>query len=225
VPLRIARSLLLLLVVVAAASSALADPDTWYAETVSESSRGFLVTHYWSKGPWLRSETVIQGHRVVTIVNGERYSIIDALTQEGVSIQRAPAAIAEDKTRGRPFATEFQELMAMGGEKVDEQPVNGVLTDVYRATDDRGRSTVWVTHDEPHFPVRAEYYSRMTKERSVTSYVNWLSALSIPDSFFEPAPDVKLEHVTYEQYVERSRKEPVGPAPVMHRQLLHGRRK
>ena len=45
-----------------------------------------------------------------------------------------------------------------------------------------------------------------------------------PDSFFLPPPDVKLEMVTYESYLERAPKERVGPAPPMHRELLHGSR-
>jgi hypothetical protein len=221
----LARPLLLLAIALLLAAPARGQDATWYAETVAQSERGFLVTHYWSKGAKLRAETVIQGHRIVTMVSGELYTIVDALTLEGVAIRRSPAAIAEDAKRGRPFASELDDVLADGGEKVGEQLVNGVQTDVYRATDARGKSTVWVTRDEPRFPVRTEYYSRVTKQESTTSYVNWLSGLPIPDAFFEPDASVKLEHVSYDEYVARTSKEPVGPAPVLFRHLLHGERK
>ena len=44
--------------------------DTWYAQALAHSEIGLNVTHFWSKGPLLRAETVVVGRRVVTIVNG-----------------------------------------------------------------------------------------------------------------------------------------------------------
>lgn len=207
-----------------AGSARAAAPETWYAETVSESDKGFLVTHFWSKGPRMRSETVIRGHRIITIVNGERYVIVDALSQSGVSIRRSPAAIAADATRGRPFANEFRELVARGGERVGEQVVSGRATDVYRVTDGMGKTTVWMAREEPRFPVRAEHYSRRTTQTAVTTYVNWLTQIPIPDAFFEPGPGIEIEYVEYDDYRKRVRKELVGPAPVLYAPLLHGSR-
>ncbi len=61
-------------------------PDTWYAQAYGQGERGILLTHYWSKGPRFRAEMVIAGHRIVTIVNGEYYTILDVTQGSGVVV-------------------------------------------------------------------------------------------------------------------------------------------
>ena len=50
-----------------------------------------------------------------------------------------------------------------------------------------------------------------------------IADLELSDAFFEPDPRVKLERVEYADYVTRSQTGPVGPAPVLFSNLLHGR--
>ena len=54
-------------------------PNTWYATTVVSGRSGYRSTNYWSKGPALRSQTVLGIHPVVTIVRGDRYWVYDVL--------------------------------------------------------------------------------------------------------------------------------------------------
>ncbi|MCG8590075.1 MAG: hypothetical protein MJE66_12360 [Proteobacteria bacterium] len=217
----------LLLAWILAGTPALAEtPEavSWYAEAVAQGERGFLITHYWSSGPRFRAETVIAGRRIVTLVNGEYYTIIDATLGTGVAIQRDARAVAADAKRGRPFGVEAQEVRAAGGEKVGEERLAGRDLEVYRLTNDAGRRTVWVSPPPSELPVRVETYSRRSGQTQKLDYVNWLSGLPLPAGFFEPDPRIELERVGYEDYVRRSRKEPVGPAPVLFGVLLHGER-
>ena len=45
-------------------------PETWYAQVLGRSDTELNVTHFWSKGPKLRSETVLGGRKIVTVVSG-----------------------------------------------------------------------------------------------------------------------------------------------------------
>ena len=69
---------------------------TWYAQALTRGDAGLNVTHFWSKGAKLRAETVVSGHKVVTIVHGEWYWAYDGLTLDGVAIRRDPRAVALD---------------------------------------------------------------------------------------------------------------------------------
>jgi outer membrane lipoprotein-sorting protein len=209
-----------------AAFAARADaPDTWYAQRLTLGDTPLRVEYFWSKGRKMRSETVVGGFPIVTIVNGEYYYVIDPLRGAGMAIRRSPAALqAEQRDRARrPFATEAEILIEQGAEKVRSEPLGGRLCDVYRITDNAGRREVWVTADALKLPLRIEAFDRMSGSTVRTDFVDWTRSLPIPDSFFEPGSDVKLERMEYDEYVRRSAEGPVGPAPILHMGLLHGR--
>lgn len=221
---RALAALLLVAALLAAwAPSARAQADaSWYAERISTGDAPVRVEHYWSKGPWLRSETVFAGHPIVTLVKGERYMIIDRLNGEGISIQRSPRAIAQDPKRGRPFGNELAALMEEGGEKVGPERIPGGTCDLYRLTDETGRREVCVSQDELQIPVLLRVWMRRTGRSMESRYLGWSRKITIPDAFFEPPPGTRLEPIGYQDYVERAPKEQLGPAPPLHADLLHG---
>jgi hypothetical protein len=194
----------------------------WYAQRVSSGDTPVNVEHLWSKGRRFRSETVWLGHPIATVVNGERYLIIDRLERTGVSIQRSPVAVRQDATRARPFGHEYEALAQAGAEKIGTERIGGRACDLYRLTNDEGRREVCVTPEEDHLPVFRRVWMRASGRSAETSYVEWLRDVDVPDSFFEADPGVTLEHFTYQQYVERAPKERIGPAPPFFRELLHG---
>src|SRR2546427_5335557 len=91
-------------------------PPTWYAQALTRGEAGLNVTHFWSKGAMLRAETVVAGHKIVTIVRGDRYYAYDGLSGEGLAIRREPAVVAEDRADRRPFAREYEILKRQGAE-------------------------------------------------------------------------------------------------------------
>jgi len=196
--------------------------ETWYVSTVSRPGNELVTVHYWSKGPKFRAETVLAGHRIITLVSGEYYYTLDEVSGTGVAIRRSAKAVAADATRGRPFGGEVERVMSRGGEKIKTEKLGQRSFDVYRSTSSEGRTTVWVTGEAPHVPVRVETYVRKTGAEGTLDYVGWLFGLGIADSFFEPSPDITLERVDYQEYVRRAPRELVGPAPVLYRDLLHG---
>ena len=94
---------------------------TWYAQALATTEIGINVTHFWSKGPKLRAETVILGRRIVTIVNGDSYIAYDVLLRRGIIIGRSAAAIARDAPDRRPFGRELEQILGQGGEKVGDR--------------------------------------------------------------------------------------------------------
>ena len=66
---------------------------------LARSEAGINVTHFWSKGPWLRAETVVAGHKVTTIVRGDTYYAYDSILRRGVALKRSEGAIARDAGR------------------------------------------------------------------------------------------------------------------------------
>jgi len=198
---------------------------TWYAQALARGQAGLNVTHFWSKGPMLRAETVVAGHRVVTIVKGDWYYAYDALTNHGIAIRRDPAAIELAAKDGRPFGNEYQSLLEQGAELVRQEEVLGRKTGVFRVTDERGQRELWATLDEERLPLRVEIYDRRSATRRYTDYVNWQSGLGIPDSFFEPEARVQIERIELDDYFARTLKEgPIGPVPVLYGRLLSVRR-
>ncbi|MDH3211404.1 MAG: DUF4412 domain-containing protein [Myxococcales bacterium] len=203
-----------------------AAPETWYARSLARSESALNVTYFWSKGPKMRSETVILGHRIVTIVNGETYYAYDASAGHGIAIGRAAEAIAADAPKRRPFGQEVETLLRQGAEKVGEETVRGRTCDLYRVTDSAGRRQVWTTQDEPRVTIKIEIFNRPTGGRQYIDYDEWLRGLPIADSFFEPSAALRLERFTLEEYLLRSAREgPVGPVPILYADLLHGRSK
>lgn len=202
-----------------------ADEPTWYAQALTRGEAGLNVTHFWSKGARLRAETVVAGHKVVTIVNGKWYYAYDGLNLEGMAIERDPKAIALDRPDRRPFGDEYEVLLDQGAELIREEELVGRKAGIYRVTDRHGRRELWVTMDEAHVPLRMEIYDRRTAGRRYVDYVNWQASLPIPDDFFEPDAGIALERISFDEYLARTlRVGPVGPVPVLYSKLLHLKR-
>jgi hypothetical protein len=195
---------------------------TWYAERITSGDTPVHVEHLWSRGPKLRAETVIGGRPIVTIVNGERYIMIDRVANTGVSIQRSPKAMAADAKRDRPFGNEWKVLEAAGGELVSTERIAGRTCDLYRLTNADGRREICVSQDEARLPLLLKVWSRASSREARTNYLDWTSHLAINDTFFEPDPSTSLEQLSYEDYVRRASDEQIGPAPPFFRELLHG---
>ena len=171
---------------------------TWYAQALGRGNAGLNVTHYWSKGPVLRAETVMSGHRIVTIVKGEWYYAFDELSGRGLAIRRDAGAVARDAPERRPFGNELQVLLDQGAEKVGEEMLWGRLAEIFRITDERGRRELWVTSDDKKLPMRVEIFDRRSGQTGHTEYVVWDASLEIPEAFFEPDPSVELERLEFE---------------------------
>jgi outer membrane lipoprotein-sorting protein len=196
---------------------------TWYAQALARGAGGLNVTHFWSRGPKMRAETVVAGHKVITIVNGDTYYAYDGLGMDGVAIVRAPSAVAHDAPDRRPFGNEAVALIRQGAEKVREDTMFGRKCDVFRRTDRRGRREVWVTRSSPRIPIRIEIFDRQSGRQHQTDYINWQSGLPIPNSFFEPEAGVKFERYTLVEYqLEAAKKSTVGPVPILYLDLLQG---
>jgi len=202
-------------------------PTTWYARSLVQSDAGIIVWDYWSKGRKLRAETIIGGTPILTFVSGEFYTIVDMVAQKGVAIRRSPEALAEDKTRAseRPFGREGEEMIKKGAEFVRSENLSERPTRLYRLTDDRGKTEVWITDDKRKVPVRVIFFARDSGAKATTDYIDWIADLPLADAFFEPDPRVELERVEYADYLKRSETGPVGPAPVLFANLLHGDKK
>ena len=199
-------------------------PDTWYAQALAHSEIGINVTHFWSKGPLLRAETVVVGRRVVTIVNGGTYYAYDGLGRTGVAVGRAPAAIEQDAERKRPFGNELAAVLQQGAESVGFENLGGREVEVFRVTDERGRRQVWVTTGEERLPLRIEVFRRQTGQTLSTDFLNWMSGIPISDAFFEPEPGIDFVHLSFDEYLARQADgKPLGPVPIFYTDLLHGR--
>jgi hypothetical protein len=207
------------------AAPAAAEDETWHAETLTTSPRGLHVTQYWAKGrSRMRAETVVAGHRLVTIVNGKRYYAIDATDGRVVVIERSKRALADDEERPRMVGVEGFLIQERGGEKVKSERLAGRMCDVYKHTDSSGRQQVWVQQDDDgaQLPMRVEVYSRQAAATIRTDYVQWASGLELPERLFEPDPRFPVQELDYDEYVERSSKGDLPPVPVLHSNLLHG---
>lgn len=204
--------------------SARAQEATWWTQRLTFGEGPAFAENLWAKGRRMRAESVVEGQRVVTLVDEKRYVIIDEFRRTGISIARSPRAIGQDAKRRRPFGTELDDLMRDGAEKVGSEMRAGREVDHYRLTRrDGDRDEVWVTQDESRLPLEAVYRERNTGTLSRRVYLRWVET-AFPDELFQPADGVKLEEISYEDYVERSRKGPVGPAPPFYADLLHGTR-
>lgn len=216
------------LVLVAPAAARKGDGDSarqevgFHATTLGRSDFEIVLVQYWSKGARFRSETIVTGHPIVTLVNDRWYYTWDALSGEGYGIKRAKSMVAADRSRARPFGMELKELLDEGGEKVRSEDMNGIPVDVYRVTDDDGRRTLWVDVERFNLPVRLESYSRKTGRTGSMDWINWIPGLVIPDSFFELPKGLEVERFdSYEAYLEKLGEAPVPPAPPLFRYLLH----
>jgi outer membrane lipoprotein-sorting protein len=224
---RVGSALIALLGLGLAPDAAAEDPEapakgkSWYAATIARSDTGFLLTHYWAKGPRMRAQTVAGGRFLVTIVDESTYYVLDPSTGSGVGIARSDLAKQGDTLRARPFGDELSALLRAGGERVGEDVRDGVKLERYQLTNDAGRVQIWVVPDRG-LPIRVERYVRSSSLRENVDYLNWLENPDIADSFFEPSVHFEIERMTYEEYVKRAMTERVGPAPPFYAHLLHG---
>ncbi len=202
-------------------SEALNRPDVWYMESVAQSDMaGFQVAHHWSKGSKFRFETVVDGHPVINIVNGERYYAFDPFEGEGIVIRRSRKAVAQDRRRGRPFGNDHIRLVKEGGEFVREEVLFGKNCKVYRLTNDRGKREIWVDK-KTDLPIRSILFSRATKTESYTDYIGWArDQRYVPDSFFVPDPRIKFAKIQYEAFSKYS--EGGTMVPILFPHLIHG---
>jgi hypothetical protein len=199
-------------------------PPTWYSQALAQGPGGLNVTQFWSKGSKLRAETVVAGHKIITLVNGDWYYAYDATRGHGIRVRRAPQAIAKDSPYRRPFGNEAAKLIKQGAEKIRDEEFHGREVDVYQLTDRLGRRTVWATQDGLGIPVRVEIYNRSTASRQATDYVDWLTGLALPDTYFEPIPGVEIKTYEFEEYLRQTAEVgTVGPVPVLYTDLLRGR--
>jgi hypothetical protein len=199
-------------------------PPTWYSQALAQGPGGLNVTQFWSKGSKLRAETVVAGHKIVTLVNGEWYYAYDATTGHGIRVRRAPEAIAKDAPYRRPFGNETAKLIQQGAEKIREEEFHGREAEVYQLTDRLGRRTIWATKDALNIPLRVEMYTRRTAARQATDYIDWVTGLALSDGYFEPGINVEIETYEFDEYVRRTGMVgAVGPVPVLYTDLLRGR--
>lgn len=199
-------------------------PGSYYSMTLGRSSFDLVVANYWSLGPLLRSQTIIAGHLIVTLVDEKYYYTYDAVTRKGYRIGRSKSAIALDKKRLRPFALDYTDLISEGGEKVREETLNGIQVDVYRVTDQKGRRTLWVTQNSLKFPVKLETYDRQSGRTSVLDWVQWIPGIDLEEEFFEPPPKLDLRRFDdYPSFREALKEGPISPSPPLFHHLLHVR--
>ncbi len=198
-------------------------PTTWFAQVIAHSELGLNVTYFWSKGPMMRAETVVAGHKIVTIVRGDRYYAYDVINQRGISILRTVAALELDAPNRRPFGNELEKLIAQGAEKVREEEVMGRPCDIYRLTNRAGRRDIWVTQGNPSLPIRVEVYNRSRRSHFSTDYLNGQSGFHISDEFFVPHPGIEIKDFELEEYFKHSvEKGPAGPVPILYCDLISG---
>jgi hypothetical protein len=195
---------------------------SWYTQTFVRGDTGLNVTYLWSLKSKFRSESVIRGHKLVTIVNGGTYYVYDALTMTGIAIRRAPAALAAESPDHRPFGNEAQSMIDQGGEKIREESIAGKPAEVYQITDNNGRRIVWVTQDDRRLPIRLEFFSRKAGSTRYKEYVDWVSGLAITDAFFEPEPGIQFERFELDEYIEKTLAKDSATLPILYPELLHG---
>jgi hypothetical protein len=196
---------------------------TWYAQALAQGPGGLNASQFWSKGSKFRAETVVAGHKVVTIVNGEWYTAYDATKGLGIRVRRTEEALANDAPFKRPFGNEAVKLIKNGGEKIRDEVFHGRPAVVYQLTDRLGRRTVWTTADALNIPLRIEFYNRRTANEQSTDYIDWLTGLVIPDAFFDPETRIDIKSYDFEEYARFTAKiGGVGPVPVLYMDLLRG---
>jgi len=196
---------------------------SWYTQTFARGDAGLNVTYLWSLKSKFRAETVVRGHKLVTIVNGETYYVYDALTMTGIAIRRAPAALAAESPDHRPFGNEAQILIDEGGEKIREESIAGKRAEVYQITDENGRRIVWMTQDDRQLPIRIEVFGRKSGSTRYKEYFDWVRGLAVSDAFFEPEPGIQFERLELDEYIENTlAKDSAVMLPILYQELLHG---
>jgi len=196
---------------------------SWYTQTFTRDNTGLNVTYLWALKSKLRAETVIRGHNLVTIVNGDTYYVYDALTKTGIAVRRAPASLAAESPDHRPFGNEAQIMIDQGGEKIREEGITGKRSDVYQITDENGRRIVWVTQDDRRLPIRIEIFNRKSGSTRYKEYADWVMGLPITDAYFEPEPSIQFERFELDEYIAATiAKGYASTLPILYRDLLFG---
>jgi hypothetical protein len=196
---------------------------SWYTQSFARGDAGLNVTHLWSLKSKFRAETVVRGHKLVTIVNGDTYYVYDALTMAGTAIRRAPAALAAESPDRRPFGNEAQFLIDQGGEKIREESIAGKRAAVYQFTDENGRRIIWVTQDDRRLPIRMEFFNRKSGSTRYKEYIDWVSGFAVSDAFFEPEPRIQFERFELDEYIKNTlAKDAAAMLPILYQELLHG---
>jgi hypothetical protein len=196
---------------------------TWYAQALARGPGGLNVTNFWSKGPYMRAETVIAGHKIITIVKDEWYYAYDATLADGIRVRRTPEAIAKDAPYKRPFGNDVVKLIQHGGERIREENFHGREAEVFQLTNRLGRRTIWASKDALNIPLRIELYNRRTRSEQSTDYIDWLTGLTLPDRYFAPDPVVRIVSYEFEEFaLEFAKRGSVGPVPVLYSDLLRG---
>lgn len=197
-------------------------PSTYHATAYVRGSMGIRVIDYWSRGSSMRARTMIAGHPILTLVHGDRYVSIDLMTRQGVSIRRPPNAMAQDAKRVRPFAFELDDVIAEGGEKIEEMEIGGVKAEIWQVRDARGRRKVWVASNVPRVPLRVETFTRALGDTHQLDYSNWIFELDLPADFFLPPAGMQVETYEYDVYSVKAAAGSVPQVPILYPDLLHG---
>ncbi len=196
---------------------------SWYTQSYTRSEIGLTITYLWSLKSKFRAETVLRGHNLVTIVNGDTYYSYDALTMAGIAIRRAPAALAAESPERRPFGNEAQILIDQGGEKIREESIAGKRAEAYQISDEIGRRIVWVTQDDRRLPIRIELFSRKSGSTRYKEYVDWVGGLAVTAAFFEPKVGIQFERFELAGYIKNAlAKDSAAMLPILFQELLHG---
>jgi hypothetical protein len=223
---RVALGLILSALLSASSSAKEADEQTvnsWYAQTVARGPAGLNVNYFWSLGPKFRAETVVSGHKVVTIVSGDTYYVYNATMMTGTAVRRTAAAIAADSSRVRPFGNEVEVLLSQGAEKIREETLFNIPSEVYQISNEAGRRVIWVTQDSRRLPIRIEIYNRKTGTTSYKEYFDWQIGIPLAEEFFEPEPAAKLKHFEFDEYLEKVASGDVaGFLPILYEDLWIG---
>ena len=172
---------------------------SWYAQALARANAGVNVTNFWSSGSRMRAESVVAGHRIVTIVNGPWYYAYDAVGMNGIGIQRAKAALAQDRDDRRPFGNHLETLISQGAESVGTEVLMGQEVEIFRVTDGRGKRSLRVTTDAARLPMRIEIFDRQSGSTQYTDYLKWMQGVPLKDAFFEPEATVQLQRFSLEE--------------------------
>lgn len=199
--------------------------DSWYAQRITAGDTPLRIEHFWSKGGKVRMQTVIRSQPLITFVDGAFYTVVDPVRRTGISIRRPDSALQFDRhlAGNRPFATDAEQILAEGAERIGTETMTGGTAIHYRLTDRRGRREVWMTETDPSLPLRVIRFDRVSGSTVRQDFVDWARELELPDRFFAPEPDFQIEQLEYSEYLERAGNEKEFLLPVLMRELLHGR--
>lgn len=202
--------------------TSLPPPKTWHATAYVRGRLGIRVIDYWSRGADMRARTLISGHPITTLVRGERYVVLDELTGRGIDIRRSKQALAADQRRIRPFAFELDDLIADGGEKIENVRIGSIDTEIWRITDSAGRRKIWLRADDPRVPLRVETFNRAAADTLELDYTNWIFDLELPPQFFAIPQGIVIERFEYDEFLRRAGEGTAPNLPVLYPDLLHG---